>query len=129
LNFKNLNARDLQLIELADDLIKKRKSRRSGVAAALRTANGRIFRGINIDIEASAPCSMCAEYGAIAKMVSEGEDKIATIVAVSLNHGVIPPCGRCRQFMSEFGEPYVIIETNGKIKKTKLTHLNPVPAV
>jgi cytidine deaminase len=72
---------------------------------------------------------MCAEYGAISAMIAEGEDRIATIVAVNLKHGVIPPCGRCRQFMSEFGNPYVIVQADGRIRKAKLADLNPIPAV
>jgi cytidine deaminase len=64
-------------------------------------------------------------------MVSEGEGNIETIVAVSSNrnYSVLPPCGKCRQFISEFGNPYVIVEVNGKLKKVKLSELCPLPVV
>ncbi len=131
MQFVDLTEQDLGLVENARDLIKKRKSKRSSVGAALRTKNGKVFCGINIEIECSAPCSICAEYAAIGTMVSEGEEEIKTIVAVSSNreYSVLPPCGKCRQFISEFGNPYVIVEVDGKQKKTKLSELYPLQVV
>jgi cytidine deaminase len=127
----NLTKQDLELVEEAKNLIKKRKSKISTVSAVLRTKNNKIFRGVNIEIECSAPCSICAEYAAIGTMVSEGEKEIETIVAVSFNRGysVLPPCGKCRQFISEFGNPYVIVEVDGELKKTRLSELYLLPVV
>jgi cytidine deaminase len=131
MQFVDLTEQDLELVENARDLIRKRKSKRSTVGAALRTKNNRIFCGINIEIECSAPCSICAEYAAIGTMVSEGEEEINTVVAVSSNreYSVLPPCGKCRQFISEFGNPYVIVEVDSKLKKTKLSELYPLQVV
>ena len=130
MQFVNLTKQDLELVERAKDLIRKRKSKRSTVSAALRTANNKIFHGVNIEIECSAPCSICAEYAAIGTMISEGEEEIETIVAISCkNFSIIPPCGKCRQFISEFGDPYVIVEIEGKMKKVKLRELYPLPVV
>ena len=120
-----LNKEDKELIQLAKDLIKKLHSKRSSVAACLRTKNGRIFKGVNIFIEGSTPCSIDAEYVAIGTMIAEGVKGIDTIVAIHLENGklsVIPPCGHCRQFISEFGNPWVIF--NGK-EKTRLSDLYP----
>jgi cytidine deaminase len=127
----DLKKRDLELIETAKKLIGKRKSKRSSVASVLRTKSGKIFQGVNIEIECSAPCSICAEYAAIGTMVSEGEEKIDTIVAVSYKDGghVLPPCGKCRQFISEFGNPYVIVQIEKELKKAKLNELYPLPVV
>lgn len=127
----DLKKRDLDLIEKAKKLIGKRKSKRSSVASVLRTKSGKIFQGVNIEIECSAPCSICAEYAAIGTMVSEGEEKIDTIVAVSYKDGgyVLPPCGKCRQFISEFGNPYVIVQIEKELKKVKLNELYPLPVV
>ncbi len=127
----DLKKRDLELIEKAKKLIGKRKSKRSSVASVLRTKSGKIFQGVNIEIECSAPCSICAEYAAIGTMVSEGEEKIDTIVAVSYKDGgyVLPPCGKCRQFISEFGNPYVIVQIEKELKKAKLNELYPLPVV
>ena len=131
MHYEELSKQDLELIEKARDLIRKRKSKRSSVGAALRTSSDKVFCGVNIEIECSAPCSICAEYAAIGTMVSEGENEIQTIVAVSSNrdYSVLPPCGKCRQFISEFGNPYVIVEVGGKLKKAKLSELYPLPVV
>ena len=131
MQFEDLTKQDLELLEKARQVIRKRKSKWSSVGAALRTKSGKVFYGVNIEIECSAPCSICAEYAAIGTMVSEGEREIATIVAVSSNreYSVLPPCGKCRQFISEFGNPYVIVEVEGKLKKIKLSELYPLPVV
>lgn len=126
----NLSKEDLELVKIAKDLIKKRSSKISSVACALRTRDSKIFKGVNIYLECSAPCSICAEYSAIATMVSEASKKIDTIVAVlywKKKFSILPPCGKCRQFMSEFGNPYVIVEIKRNLKKVKLSELNPLP--
>lgn len=131
LEFVDLTSGDIELIEKAKGL-EKRRSKISSVAAVLKTSNSRIFSGVNIYIEGSEPCSICAEYSAIGTMVTEGEKEIETIVAVSLNKDkfkILPPCGKCRQFISEFGNPYVIVEANEKICKTKLSELYPLPII
>jgi cytidine deaminase len=128
----DLEKEDRELVEAAKSLIEKRRSIRSSVAAALRAKSGKVFVGVNIEIEASAPCSICAEYAAIGTMVTEGENEIEAIVAVNQKqdgYHVLPPCGKCRQFISEFGNPHVILEVNGKLKKTRLSDLYPVPVV
>ena len=72
-----------------------------GVAAALVTDQGNVYRGICID----TACSMgfCAEHAAIAAMLTAGEDKVAQIVAVNWDKSVLPPCGRCREFLLQLG--------------------------
>ena len=74
-----------------------------GVAAALVTDKGNVYRGICID----TACSMgfCAEHAAIAAMLTAGEDKVAQIVAVNWDTSVLPPCGRCREFLLQLGNP------------------------
>lgn len=74
-----------------------------GVAAALVTDKGNVYRGICIDTS----CSMgfCAEHAAIAAMLTAGENKVAQIVAVNWDKSVLPPCGRCREFLLQLGNP------------------------
>ena len=74
-----------------------------GVAAALVTDQGNVYRGICID----TACSMgfCAEHAAIAAMLTAGEDEVAQIVAVNWDKSVLPPCGRCREFLLQLGNP------------------------
>lgn len=72
------------------------------VACALETVDGNVYTGINID----TACSMgyCAEANAIGSMVTCNESEIKKIVAVSYNHDIVPPCGRCREFMVQINE-------------------------
>ena len=91
-----------ELIERARQQLNPRTLSRYGadagsVACALRTAGGNIYTGVCID----TPCSMgfCAEHNAIGTMVTGGESHIEVIVAVDSHHTIIPPCGRCREFI------------------------------
>lgn len=79
------------------------KSSEAGVvAAAIETADGHVYTGVNID----TPCSMgfCAEHAAIAAMVTAGESRIVRLVAVHHSGRVVPPCGRCREFVCQIDE-------------------------
>ncbi len=103
------------------------KSRITRVASVLRTRNGSVFQGVNIEAQGSPPCSMCAEYGAIGAMISAGERLIDVIVAVNGHkNAVLPPCGKCRQMISEFGNPYVILKLRGRLVKIRLSQLYPI---
>lgn len=74
------------------------------VASLLLTASGSSFAGVCIDTGCGT--GFCAEHAAIAAMVTAGEYRIERIVAVwrddqtRLLH-VLPPCGRCRQFIRQ----------------------------
>jgi cytidine deaminase len=47
------------------------------------------------------PSSMgfCAEHAAIAIMITAGKNKIIKLIAVYKDGTIIPPCGRCREFI------------------------------
>ena len=80
-----------------------RNSWAGSVAAAILTDKGNVYTGVCID----TPCSMgfCAEHAAIAAMVTAGETRIIKCVAVQGSAGkVIPPCGRCREFISQIND-------------------------
>lgn len=70
-----------------------------GVAAALVTDCGNVYKGVCID----TACSMgfCAEHAAIAAMITAGESRIMKIVAVGWDGHIMPPCGRCREFIKQ----------------------------
>lgn len=70
-----------------------------GVGAALLTKSGKIYLGVCID----TACSMgfCAEHAAAAAMVTAGENHVVKMVAVNWDGKVLPPCGRCREFISQ----------------------------
>ena len=78
------------------------------VASALRTPDGKVYTGICID----TACGMgfCAEHAAIAAMLTAGESgQISQIVAIN-ERGVIPPCGRCREFLVQVSEANLATE-------------------
>ncbi|REC43402.1 cytidine deaminase family protein [Chryseobacterium pennipullorum] len=73
-----------------------------GVAAAIETTNGNVYTGISID----TACSMgfCAEHSAVAEMLKNGERYIKAVVAVGNDGNAVPPCGRCRELMSQLSK-------------------------
>ena len=71
------------------------------VGAALRTEDGRIYAGCNIEV-VSFPEGWCAETTAIAHMVMDGGGKIAEIAVVAERLRACSPCGGCRQRIAEF---------------------------
>jgi cytidine deaminase len=70
------------------------------VGAALLTASGKIYDGVNVE-NAAYPDSLCAERTAAVKAISEGEREFVAVAVASANGG--SPCGSCRQVLSEFG--------------------------
>lgn len=79
------------------------------VGAALLTASGRVYDGVNVE-NAAYPTGMCAERVAVFKAVSEGEREFTAIAVVTSNGGT--PCGSCRQVLSEFGLDTVVLVAN-----------------
>ena len=73
------------------------------VASTLVTDQGHRFSGVCIDTGSGT--GFCAEHAAIAAMVTAGEYRIETIVAVWRDDSgllfVLPPCGRCREFIRQ----------------------------
>ncbi len=95
------------------------------VGAALRTKNGKIYTGVNVE-NAAYPQTMCAERVAIFKAVSEGELEFDVFAVVTDNGG--SPCGGCRQVMAEFGLDAVVLlaDANGAlVKETTVGGLLP----
>jgi cytidine deaminase len=93
------------LLQIARDTLNPRQLSRSseagGVAAALLTDRGNVYTGVCVD----TPCSMgfCAEHAAAAAMITAGESRIVRLVAVG-GHGILPPCGRCREFLCQIDD-------------------------
>ena len=88
------------------------------VGAALLTASGKIYDGVNIE-NAAYPSGICAERVAVFKAVSEGEREFDAIVVATHNGGT--PCGACRQVLAEFGLDTEVIIVNGEGKVTQET--------
>jgi cytidine deaminase len=73
------------------------------VAACLVSPAGNLHSGVCIDT--SSGTGFCAEHAAIASLVTAGEYRITKIVAVWRDEQgrlyVLPPCGRCREFIRQ----------------------------
>jgi cytidine deaminase len=85
------------------------------VGAALRTTGGQIFSAIHFET-ATGFANVCGEVAAICCMVAAGHRDLAIVAAVWRDpegkHYLLPPCGRCREVISDFNpEAWVIITT------------------
>jgi cytidine deaminase len=106
-----ISERDRELIAAAAKAISQRyKYDWQEVGAALRTRNGHIFTGVNLDAYLGR-MAVCAEAVALGRAVTEtGETGIDTIVAVrhpepnEADHGirVVSPCGSCRELIWDY---------------------------
>lgn len=96
------------------------------VGAALRTADGRVFIGCNVE-NCSYGLTICAERTAAASAVAAGAREF-TALALALSGGGTP-CGACRQFLAEFSPklPIVIVDADApeRVIETDLERLLP----
>jgi cytidine deaminase len=120
-----------KMIEKAKTVLRPRKlsndNSAGNVACALLSSNGNLYLGVCIDV--SSGIGFCAEHSAIAAMITAGETRIAKIVAVSSDGKVLPPCGRCREFMFEIDATNLALTDVilGEDKVVKLQELLPHP--
>ncbi len=72
------------------------------VGAAIKISSGQIFTGCNVE-NASYGATLCAERSAIVKAISDtGKIQITEIMVITDATPPWPPCGICRQMISEF---------------------------
>ena len=93
-----------------------------GVSAALETESGKMYVGVCVD----SACSLgiCAERNAIFNMITNGEYKIKKIIAINSEGKAIPPCGACRELMSQLmPNDYKNIEIMLDYEKCKIVAL------
>ena len=67
------------------------------VAAAIRSASGRIYTGVCVDT--ASTLGICAERNAIFQMLTAGENRLERVAAVMPNGKCGAPCGACRELM------------------------------
>jgi cytidine deaminase len=116
MEYAELNEHDMEVLKQAVDA-SDRLYRRGlqEVGAAVRTRTGRIFSGIHFET-ATGFANICGEIAAICCMVAAGQRDLETIASVwrdpNGNHFLLPPCGRCREVISDFNpETWVIVTT------------------
>ena len=76
------------------------------VGAALRTADGQVFTGCNVE-NASYGLAVCAERIAVFQAVARGQRAIEAVAVVTENG--VTPCGACRQVLTEFNPRMTVI--------------------
>ncbi len=90
------------------------------VGAALRTNDGRVVTGVNVE-NAAYPLGVCAERTALACAATQGVrpgDVAALAVTAS-------PCGGCRQWLLEFGVERAIFDHEGGVEVLSAAELLP----
>ena len=71
------------------------------VGAALRTADGSVYVGCNLE-NANYSNSLHAEEVAVAEAVKNGHTEFDALAVVSGKRDGVTPCGMCRQTLAEF---------------------------
>ena len=97
------------------------------VGAALKTPSGAVYVGCNVE-NVAYPEGTCAEAGAIAAMVASGETRFEAVAVIADAPRPVPPCGGCRQKLTEFAAPgarIVMATTSGKTEEMAVADLLP----
>lgn len=128
----SLDKLDIELINQAELIIERNFDNERyfhTVGAAVRSTNGKVYIGVNLDgIHGS-----CAEAIALGAAITAGEREFECIVAVygkEAPHNVLSPCGNCRQLLAEIApQCNVIIQTSEGYKKVAIAELLPYPCL
>lgn len=117
---RKLTDKDQELIAAATAAIRGRyRNEWQEVGAAMRTRDGRLVTGVNIDAYVGRG-AVCAEAIAIGRAITEMGDKgIETIVAVRHPKPgepgtimVVSPCGTCRELIHDYDAKARVIVPN-----------------
>jgi cytidine deaminase len=114
---------DRELLERAEAVAERAYApySRFFVGAAVRTRDGQVFEGVNVE-NAAYPLGVCAEKTALARAVSDGV-RAGEIEALAVNAS---PCGGCRQWFHELGIERVIYRrANGEVAVVSPDELLP----
>ncbi|MGC4794344.1 cytidine deaminase family protein [Micromonospora saelicesensis] len=116
---------DRALVQAATAVSKLRcRSQHHTVASAARTADGRVFTGVNVQ---HATGGACAELVVIGTAATQGVTALETIVTVAdRGREVVAPCDRCRQVLRDyFPELRVVV---GPMDALRVVPLGELPA-
>ena len=117
----SVSEKDRELIDAATKAIASRyRNDWQEVGAALRTRDGRVVTGVNLDAYVGRG-AICAEAVAIGRALTENGDRgIETIVAVRHPKpgegggiAVVSPCGACRELIHDYDAKARVIVPNG----------------
>ncbi len=98
------------------------------VGAVLLSKTDKIYAGCNVE-NASYGLTVCAERNAVGNAIASGETEFKAIAIVADTDALTPPCGACRQVLSEFNPniDVILANLNGDMKQVILSDLFPEP--
>ena len=101
------------------------------VGAALVTEKGNVFVGCNVE-NAAYGSTLCAERNAITTAIAEEGPamKIRIIAVIVKGERSGPPCGACRQVISEFSEysgdeTLIVFKSRSGVETMSISELMP----
>lgn len=98
------------------------------VGAALLTSEGKVYKGANIE-NAVFGLTICAERTAVFQAVLDGEENFEAIAIAGSLNDFTPPCGSCRQVLTELCGHHldiVLVNPEEELKIIKLGELLPM---
>ena len=102
------------------------------VGAAVEAEDGTVYTGVNVE-NRSYGLTICAERNAIAHAVSQGMKKIKKVAVYSPDSSTpLPPCGACRQVITEFASPDAVViccSSSGESVTIPVSELYPMDSL
>jgi cytidine deaminase len=104
---------DRQLVELARMARERAYAPYSGfnVGAAVLCSSGKTYLGCNVE-NSAYPAGLCAERVALGAAVAAGEREFVRLAVIAGSSRPVPPCGMCRQVISELAPRITIVLAN-----------------
>lgn len=98
------------------------------VASCICTDSDNLYTGVNVE-NGSYGLTICAEASALCNMISAGEQRIKSLVLLTEQNLICPPCGACRQRIFEFSDANTMIHLCNKdsiLKSMTINELIPL---
>ncbi len=120
-----LTKEDKEIIKRCEIYGMKNRSKRHSVAAIVVSKSGKFYEGMSMEFDCIL--GACAERTAFYKMMPD-EDEIQIVVAMH-KKDILPPCGSCRELMTQMNRKninntWVIVSKTEKIKLKDLIPYN-----
>ena len=101
----------------------------SRASTALVQRSGRRAATLFVGVHIEANCgriAVCGEAIALGVAATNGDTDISQIVAVTESGDIVPPCGMCRELISDYAsDAHVILEINGVVRCVPVLELLP----